>query len=343
VEAQGSTPLLAFQASASASRLRLPSAWPIEKPTQPPNIVPLRSDGTDENRIETAAVDAGAQPTAEVRPHEQYRHSRGWKPKALALATLAAIGAVVVPDSEAERAFQRISAYSREANVLGQAQIYGSRLLGYGSTLRDAIAGLSDRLTRLRTDDAPVAASAAPSSAEPLAMVDSPQSLPYRASSEEHTAGAPMASSEKHIAIAPTAAVGVPAPDAPEDVKPTRSGVGVSSVAPVAMPVDRPLPAARAAEPFASAGTAQASNPSSDLPQAKSSAVVATPNVAAKMLNRSPKPAKKREKSRKSVNAVKLDAAETAASSAPATSPDPPAPDQEPTNPAHGTTRLGRF
>jgi len=91
-----------------------------------------------------------------------------------------------------------------------------------------------------------------------------------------------------------------------------------------------------------SAGTAKVLNPSSDLreiPGGKPSAgLAATPKIAAETPSRPPKSAKrqKREKSEKSATAPKLNAAEAAASSLPATSEEPPAPDQGPTNPLQG-------
>ncbi len=92
-----------------------------------------------------------------------------------------------------------------------------------------------------------------------------------------------------------------------------------------------------------SAGTAQVLNPSPDLREISGgkppAGAATTPKIAAEMPSQPPKSAKrqKREKSEKSAKAPMLSAAEAAASSLPASSEEPPAPDRDPTNPLQGT------
>jgi hypothetical protein len=335
---------------------------------QPPNIVPLRSSNeTHENPIETAAAHVGAALADDVRPSEPSRHSRGWKPKAFALASFVVIGALV--------------ALGSQDYVRGQAEIYGSMFL-------DAIAGLDDTPSprgnvmpdermALRTSEAP------PAAAGPPLTMERPQSEHARVDSSEEQAV------DASAPAAPGVSAPAPATNAPADVGPTQSGVGVSNVTPAATAVDTPLASVRAAAPVpigsqgsepmpvrtvsappdgtptssatgsteastagnalrlsakppsqaTNSGTAQASNSSfasREIPDGLSSTQVSTiPNVAAEMPRQPSKPAKrkKHEKSEKSANSPKLNAAEAAASSLPATSAEPPAAEQGATNP----------
>jgi hypothetical protein len=331
---------------------------------QRPNFVPLRSSNETHSPIETAAPHAGAALAGEVRPQEPSRRSRGWKPKAFALASFVVIGAFV--------------AFGSQDYVRGQAEIYGSMFL-------DAIAGLDDtpsprgnvmpdeRMAQ-RPSEAPSAAAGPPLAKEPR--------------QSEH---ARVDSSEEQAVDASAPAAPAPAPNALADLGSTQSGVGVLNVTPAATAVDTPLASVRAAAPLpigsqgsepmpvrtvsappdgtptssatgsteastagndmrlsakppsqatnSSAGTAQASNSSfasREIPDGLSpTRVAAIPNIAAEMPRQPPKPAKrkKHEKSEKSANSPKVNAAEAAVSSLPATSAEPPAAEQGAANP----------
>jgi hypothetical protein len=98
------------------------SAPASEEATRPSNIVPLAvSKETNDNPTETVACHSGVPPTRD-RP-EPSRRSRGWKPKAFALASLFLIGTAV--------------ALSWRDHVRGLAETYRSMLV-------EAIAGLDD-------------------------------------------------------------------------------------------------------------------------------------------------------------------------------------------------------
>jgi hypothetical protein len=171
-----------------------------EEATRPSNTVPLpASKETHDNPTETAASHSRALPIGDAHRPEPSRRSRGWKPKAFALASLFLIGTAVV--------------LSWRDYVYGLAETYRSMLL-------DAIAGLDDAPT-LRANVTPERAAQPPSE-------DTPSTVRATAVAGNAHSARDRADSSEEQAVDASARAGTaaraPGATAPADVSARSSG-----------------------------------------------------------------------------------------------------------------------
>jgi len=349
----------------------------FEHISPPASGVPSSKETRDHplETVETATVQARARLIGDVQPQEPSRHVRGWKSKAFALAGFFVIGTLVAVSSWD---YVRGQAEGYGSMLLDgiagldDAPTLRASVIPDGRVAQRPSSETAEQPATPSTAEVPPVADNAQSA---RARADSSEEVVVDAS----TPAAPVAPASATNATAnrgaTTSGVGV------SNVTPVARTVdaplaSMSAAAPLAFQTQGPQPKAVrtvsvrsdrtrissaagsietstagdavkvSAKPLSdttngSAGTEQASNPSSDLqeiPSGKSLAgVAANPSVAAEMPSPPPKPAKrqKRGKSEKSTNAPKVDAAE-AATNAPATPVEPPS-DQGSGNPPPGS------